>query len=301
MTGQGSPRVSVIIPTHNRASMLPRAVDSVLSQTFTDFELLIVDDCSADETPEVAARYTDPRVRAFRHIRNSGAAAARNTGIANSRGEYIAFLDDDDEYLPTKIEKQAQVLDAASADVGMVYVWCNFVGADGKTIGTRCRMDEGYVFEEALALRLILGIGTSSMTRAAVFEDIGGFDEALFVGEDLDFLCRFARQFKILSVPEVLVRLHVGHPQVTTPTRNHLQERLHFTYSHMKKYRADLHSRRTVRAMMWQRIALLEWRTRDYRGLIHAVAASFANDPRSAWYAAKWMTKLVIRKIRNRV
>ena len=295
------PKVSVIIPTYNRAAMLPRAVDSVLAQTFTDFELLIVDDCSADETSDVVARLDDSRIRAFRHRRNRGSAATRNTGIANARGEYIAFLDDDDEFLSTKLERQVDALAAAGPDVGMVYTWRDQVDPTGRTVMTLRPVVEDCAFEQALGLRLILGMGSTSMFKASAFNAAAGFDESIVgPGEDLDFLCRFTKKYNIAAVCQVLVRLHVGHPRITTPTRSHLRERLQFTFNHMNKYRADLRGRRTVRAMLWQRIALLDWRIRNYPGVFRAVAASFANDPRTPYYAAKWMTKIVAGKIWRR-
>ena len=93
-----NPRVSVVITTYNRASLLPRAVYSVLAQTYEDYELVIVDDCSTDDTPEVVRTFADSRIRAIRHADNMGQSAAVNTGIRLARGEYIAFLDDDDEW-----------------------------------------------------------------------------------------------------------------------------------------------------------------------------------------------------------
>ena len=113
-TRHETPKVSVIVPTHNRADLLPRAVDSVLAQTYGDYEMVIVDDCSSDNTQDVIAGFSDPRIRSFRHDRNRGQSAAINTGIAHARGEYIGFLDDDDEWLPTKLEGQVALLEASS-------------------------------------------------------------------------------------------------------------------------------------------------------------------------------------------
>ena len=115
-------KVSIIIATYNRAALLPRAIKSVLAQTFTDYELIIVDDCSSDDTWEIVGDFTDPRIRVFRHETNRGAAATRNTGIARARGEYITFLDDDDECTPNRLADQVSVLDT-NPDVGMVYGW----------------------------------------------------------------------------------------------------------------------------------------------------------------------------------
>src|SRR5207237_7043535 len=120
-TDEAMPKVSVIIPTHNRSGFLRLAVLSVLKQTFPDFELVIVDDASGDDTPAVVKRFEDPRIRYIRHERNLRIAAARNTGISNSTGEYVAFLDDDDEWLPSKLQKQVSALDHSASTVGAVY------------------------------------------------------------------------------------------------------------------------------------------------------------------------------------
>ena len=127
MIPSATPKVSVIIPTYNRAGLLPRAVNSVLSQTYDDYEIIIVDDCSTDNTRDVIAAFTDPRVLSIRHQTNRRQSASINTGISNARGEYIAFLDDDDEWLPAKLEKQVAILDSSSSNVGLVYCWMDMI------------------------------------------------------------------------------------------------------------------------------------------------------------------------------
>ena len=116
-------RVSAIITTHNRADLLPRAVRSVLAQTFADYEVIIDDDGSTDHTQEVVATLNQPKIRAFRHEVSRGQSAAINTGTARARGEYVAFLDDDDEWLPYKLAMQVAALDAADEDVALAYGW----------------------------------------------------------------------------------------------------------------------------------------------------------------------------------
>src|SRR5688572_26839751 len=98
------PKVSVVIPTHNRPLMLRRAIDSVLAQTYQDFEIIVVDDGLRERSDNVVKLFEDDRIRYISHEQEHGAPAARNTGIKNSNGELIAFLDDDDEWLPQKLE-----------------------------------------------------------------------------------------------------------------------------------------------------------------------------------------------------
>jgi glycosyltransferase involved in cell wall biosynthesis len=115
------PKVSVIVPTHNRALSLCRAVDSVLNQSFRDLEVLIIDDASTDHTADFVADCGDDRVRYYRHDENRGESASSNTGLLLARGEYIAFLHDDDVWLREKLAKQVSLLDASGPQVGAVY------------------------------------------------------------------------------------------------------------------------------------------------------------------------------------
>lgn len=127
-----TPTVSIIVPTYNRAGLLPRALDSILAQTCADWEIVLVDDGSTDETPETAARYARRVGERFVYLRqrNGGSSRARNTGIDASRGRFLAFLDSDDEFLPRKLERQLAFFDARP-QLGFVYSDCAFVDLDG--------------------------------------------------------------------------------------------------------------------------------------------------------------------------
>ena len=204
-----SPLVSVIIPTHNRADMLYRAVDSVLNQSFANLEVIVVDDGSTDDTQRRIETYADPRIRYFKHDESKGASAARNTGIRQARGKYIAFLDDDDEWLPTKLEKQIPVLQQAPKQVGLVYCWMDYY-EDGKLIYQHHPMLRGYVFDQVLDRQRLGGCPTL-LVRREVVEDVGGFDESLLRGNDGDFIRRVCLDYEVELIPEVLVRVHIGH------------------------------------------------------------------------------------------
>ncbi len=115
------PDVSVIIPIYDRSEFLCTAIASVLAQTLQDFEIIVVDDASADDTQEVVGNLDDGRIRYIRHEINKGVAATRNTGVLNSKGKYIAFLDDDDEWFPEKLKKQFDLLETRPRIVGGVY------------------------------------------------------------------------------------------------------------------------------------------------------------------------------------
>ena len=115
------PKVSVVIPTFNRAEFLRTAIMSVLNQTYNDFEIIVVDDNSSDHTHQVVKSFKDDRIKYFHHVINLGPAAARNTAISASNGDYLAFLDDDDEWFPHKLQKQVELLDKSLQNICGIY------------------------------------------------------------------------------------------------------------------------------------------------------------------------------------
>jgi glycosyltransferase involved in cell wall biosynthesis len=127
------PTVSVIIPTYNRAHLIGRAIQSVLKQTYQDFEVIVVDDGSIDNTEEVVKKIQENRVYYYKHDKNKGGSAARNTGISLAKGEYIAFQDSDDEWLPEKLEKQIGVFNNQTKNVGVVYTGFYRIEGNNKT------------------------------------------------------------------------------------------------------------------------------------------------------------------------
>jgi glycosyltransferase involved in cell wall biosynthesis len=137
--------ITVVITTYNRASLLSEAIKSVLNQTFSDFELIIVDDRSSDETPDVVASFQDSRIRYIRHEQNKGLAASRNTGLQYARGKYIAFLDDDDEWGPEKLALQLDAMEKSEYHPCLVYTgkqsgWMEDYIFKGFTMGSSCML-----------------------------------------------------------------------------------------------------------------------------------------------------------------
>ena len=203
-------RVSAIITTHNRADLLPRAVQSVLSQTFTDYEVIIVDDGSTDNTQDVVATLSHPRVRSLRHEVSRGQSAAINAGIDRARGEYVAFLDDDDEWLPWKLAMQVAALDAADESVALAYGWYDYVDdRDGDVRRGPRRLMEGDVYEDLLALDMPAPTSTY-LVRTGVARELR-FDTGLTLATDLDFFTRLSRRWRVAVVPEVVMLMHEHH------------------------------------------------------------------------------------------
>lgn len=201
--------VSVIIPTYNQARYLGAAVESALSQTLVPCEVIVIDDGSGDETPEVLACFAD-RIRSIRQS-NRGVAAARNAGAQVASGDLLAFLDSDDRWLPEKLAQQAARLEA-EPDLGLVHVGVEEIDAFDSSLGTRVDGREGWVAGEMLYFEgpVILGGGSGAMIPRRVFEEAGGFDERLSTSADWDLYYRIAARRRIGFVTKVLLqyRLH---------------------------------------------------------------------------------------------
>ena len=196
--------ISVIIPTHDYGRFIREAIDSVLAQTYPVLEVIVVDDGSTDDTPEILAGFGNRIVTVVQN--NAGVAAARNAGMAVARGEYLAFLDSDDLWLPEKIEKQLALFEA-DPGLGLVHCGAERFDAAGKTLSVEVSGLEGWVARELLARgQGLIAVGSSMMVRRKVADEIGGFDSRLPACEDGDFCYRVALRYRFGFVPEPLVR-----------------------------------------------------------------------------------------------
>jgi glycosyltransferase involved in cell wall biosynthesis len=198
------PTVSVVIPTYNRANVLGSAIRSVLNQDYQDFEIIVVDDGSTDDTEQVVTAVDKPQIKYIRHEENRGPAAARNTGIGSARGRYIAFQDSDDQWVPQKLGHQVQVIEAASGRVGAVYTGFWRVKNGNKTYEPRRReKSEGDIHKELLRGNF-LGTPTILVKREC-FGSAGLFDEKLFHLEDWEAWLRISRHYEFRLIDEGLV------------------------------------------------------------------------------------------------
>jgi glycosyltransferase involved in cell wall biosynthesis len=203
------PKVSVIIPTYNRLPMLKEAVESVLTQGFEDMELIVVDDGSTDGTAEEMKQYGG-RVKLFQHSVNRGVSAARNRGILDGRGKYVAFLDSDDLWVKGKLKIQVAFLDD-NPHYPLCYtdeIWIR----KGKRVNPMLKHAKysGWIFEKCLPLCIISP--SSVMMRRTLFSKVGLFDEALPVCEDYDLWLRVSVRFPIFFINRKLMIKRGGHP-----------------------------------------------------------------------------------------
>ena len=200
-----NPTVSVIIPTYNRAHLIGMAVQSVLEQSYQDFEIIVVDDASTDNTGEVVRSFKDERIRYIRHKKNKGAAAARNTGIKAARGEYIAFQDSDDKWLPEKLEKQMKVFENAPLEVGVVYTGFLRIANDKKIYipSSWVTQKEGSIHKELLKGNFVTT--QSIVTCKECFEKAGMFDERLPRLQDWELVLRLSKYYDFKCIDEPLL------------------------------------------------------------------------------------------------
>jgi glycosyltransferase involved in cell wall biosynthesis len=203
-----APTVTVVIPTYNRAHFLPRSLDSVLAQTHEDFEVLVVDDGSSDGTAALMADYRDRdgRVRYLVQPQNAGVSAARNRGLHEARGEFIAFLDSDDEWFPEKLKRQVELFRTLPESVGMIYTGVEAVASNGRRVDLP--KHRGQLYRHLLVKNVIHGGGSNVMLRRAAVERAGSFDEHIPAIEDYDYWIRVAKEFEVDFVPEPLVRYY---------------------------------------------------------------------------------------------
>lgn len=197
------PKVSVIVPAYNAMQFLPKTVDSVLKQTYQDFEIFIINDGSTDNIEEWVRTVEDKRVRLISQ-HNQGQSAARNEGIKNSSGQYIAFLDADDLWAPSKLEKQVQVLDS-NPDTGLVYSWVSLIDENDHPLDkTWTISEEGDVWLKLIEGNII-ACGSVPMIRRSCVEVVGLFEKFPFACEDWDYWLRIASHYSFEVLKEVLV------------------------------------------------------------------------------------------------
>lgn len=212
------PLVSVIIPTYKRPDTLDRAIRSVLNQTYKNIDIYVVDDNNPDtdgriHTIEKMKEFeNNPRVHYIKQPRNMNGSVARNTGAWASKGEYIAFLDDDDEFLPEKIETQLKRFEELPDDYAVCYSRYYTVKPGGKKhLAPETR--EGNLYLDALSRKLSFQAGSNMLIKRKAFEDINGFDESFIRSQDKEIVARLLKKYKIAccQTPGLIAYMHFNH------------------------------------------------------------------------------------------
>lgn len=239
-----APLVSVVIPTYNQPEMLVEAIESVLAQTYSNLEILIVDDGSTDNTRRRLARYVEDGRIIYLYQQNRRQAAARNRGIQASKGELIAFLDHDDLWLPQKLERQVPLFDRKS--VALVYSGAVEVDGQDRFLWDKGsdKFRRGSIFDRLLRDHFITN--SSVMVRRSVLESIGLFAEDLYGVDDIHLWLRICHDYEANFIPESLVRC-----------RNHASNMKKDDSLHERRYRAMID---IYRRFGLDRTAPTEWR-----------------------------------------
>jgi glycosyltransferase involved in cell wall biosynthesis len=239
--------VSVIIPNYNYAHFLREAIDSVLAQTYSNIEIIVVDDGSTDGSREVIESYGNQIRAVFQQ--NKGVSAARNNGVKAGDGEYIAFLDADDIWLPEKIEKQAKEFEAAK-NLGLVHTGVIDIDISGKRLVSQMNGRSGRVSRELLQFDgpVVLGGGSGIMIRRSTFEKIDGFDPRMSTSADWDLFYRASCVCEFGFVPEILVeyRIHGSNMHSDVKAMEHdvlIGLKRAFTDRKLVRLRRDSYSR----------------------------------------------------------
>ncbi|MUL38748.1 glycosyltransferase family 2 protein [Gloeocapsopsis dulcis] len=197
-------KVTIIIPAYNAMPYLQTTLASVFKQTFQDFEIIVVNDGSLDETEKYVSSLADPRLKLINQV-NQGVASARNTGITHAQGEYLAFLDADDLWEPTKLETQVCCLEERF-EIGLVYTWTALANQDGKSTGRLVTSHaEGEVWQQLIKFNFI-GCGSTPLIRKSCFKTVGLFDSELSPAEDWDMWLKIAANYPFAVIKEPLVR-----------------------------------------------------------------------------------------------
>jgi glycosyltransferase involved in cell wall biosynthesis len=232
-----TPRVSVIVPAYNAAVYLPHAIDSVLAQTFVDWEIVVVDDGSTDHTQSVVESYRPALAAKLQYIHqsNHGLPAARNTGIKAARGEFIALLDADDVWLPQRLERGVQVLDS-DPEIGLVHARVARIDTKGMVIG-QLKVDPKYMsgrIAHDIYIRRAHIVCPTVMFRRRCLDKGGWFDESMRATEDRDLWFRIALHFKIEYIDEILAYYRLSPSSMTSDLDRLLGGQLYFVSKHYR-------------------------------------------------------------------
>lgn len=276
--------VSVVIPNYNYANYVREAIDSVLAQDYEDIEIIVIDDGSKDDSRIVLENYGDAITSIFQ--KNQGVAASRNNGVRASSGEFIAFLDADDAWQPTKVSKQVELF-REQPELGLVHVGVDEIDSGGNSLVHRLEGVEGRVAPVLLLLKRegVLGGGSGFMVPRQVFDAVGGFDTRLSTSADWDLFYRIAVRYEVGFVPELLLRyrVHSSNMHSNVAALEH-----DMTLAFEKAFSApekDVEAvRRKAYGSLYQILAGSYFRARNYPAFIANSIKSLYFDPSNIAY-----------------
>jgi len=304
------PCISVVIPTYNRVDLLSRAIRSVLAQTEQDFEIIVVDDASTTDPAGVIDEFKEGRIRLIRHAQSKGGGAARNTGIRNALGGYVAFLDDDDEWLKTKLETQLRMF-TRYPDVGMSYTGFFIVDQSTGLTNQIVRPKPLIMLRNHLLKQNVVGTTSTIMVKKACLGGSVMFDENLGSCQDWDFYLKIAKVCPVQCVSEPLVFHYFhenritrnsaaviqGHTTVFSRITNETNvSKALVSYHHFKLGRIYLQfgDSKSARRELLESINLFPWRIETY-GYLAASLASASMYTRLSAARQRIISNIILR------
>ncbi len=291
--------VSVLIPTYHRPETLSRAIDSALNQDYPEIEVVVADDNGVGtefglKTEEVMKAYSDnPRVKYVQHQNNVNGSAARNSAFRASSGEYVALLDDDDEFLPIKISSQVKRLEELDESWGVCYCDYEKVSQDGSRVLAKSGENaEGDLLIEELKRNFMISAGSNLMVKRSVFEEVGGFDESFLRNQDVEFLVKILKKYKIAHAKALGLRVYSHANRLRNSTFEDITSRF------VETFRNDIETLGDDKSQVYKMIDLQLFRNvivrnRDFKGALRMIKSRQV----SVFVAIKYFIHLAYRKL----
>lgn len=252
--------VSIITPVYNGALFLDRSIKSVLAQTYQHWELILIDDSSDDNSVEVIKKYeTDDRIKLLKNDSNLGIPATRNIGIRQSKGEYVALLDQDDEWTPDKLETQVEILDKSDETFGLCYSNVKFQSEERVLFEQRNEIESLDSIDKNFELMLFKNLITSStaLIKKTALEDVGMFDESiLWGGDDYDLWLRIAQKYKLAYADKILCVRFEHDKNYSGDKKKMMMMSIEMGESYAKEYNLDNSTVKAIRANHYYRYGI---------------------------------------------
>lgn len=290
-----NPLVSIITPTFNRSDYLPEAIDSVLGQTYPNFELIIIDDGSTDDTKTLVDSYlTDPRIN-YIYQSNQGQSVARNKGIAESKGEFVCFLDSDNAWCPNKLERSVQEF-RRFPEADIVYGDIILIDEKSAEIGKGSMKRYSGKITPYLLKDNFVSMNTT-MTRRKCFDELGSFNESDRIAEDYELWLRFSTRFEFRYIPEFLGYYRVMDDQISSDKKQRFLGNERLLLNFLEKYpdAVTRQQRRRGLSHFYIRKARYEISIKSFRDAFSDIVKGINYYP---WWRGPWraLAKLLIRR-----
>ena len=296
------PSISVIVPLYNAERTIESTLKSVFCQTFTDLEVIVIDDGSTDSSLTKVEQLTDPRLQVY-SFANAGAPASRNRGFARSCGDFIAFLDADDQWAKDKLAAQMAALQA-NPEAAIAYSWTEYIDKDDRVVakGQTIKVTSQEDTYKRLLVNNFLDSGSNPLIRREAVEAVGGFDETLQACQDYDFYLRLAMRFRFVPVPRYQIRYRFSPGSISENTAKMEQQALQFLEKSFATAPESLQYLKTKRLTYLYRYLMMRSlegspnRRRSWLALSYLIKAIWTN-PSLVRHQARFMVTMALKSL----